>query len=66
MNFFRNISWPAISPDLPACGFFSWGYLGGKESVFQILSADLHILTLRVSEEGNAVSPVISAQWKVL
>jgi len=57
-----DISWPACLSDLLACNSFLWVHL--KRRVFQTRSADWHNLKLRISEERNAMSPVVSAQWK--
>ena len=48
--------WPASSPDLLACDIPLWGHLNRKVSGTR--STVLHNLTLIISEEKNAVSPV--------
>jgi len=58
-DVYGDISWPARSPELSVCHFFLWGYW--KRWVFQTRSADLHSLKLGISEERNAISPVMSA-----
>jgi hypothetical protein len=60
---YGGISWPARSPDLSAGDFLLWGCL--KRRVFQTRYADLHNFKLRISEERNAISPTMSAWWKV-
>jgi hypothetical protein len=54
---YGDISWPARSPDLSACDFFSWSYL--KSKVIQVRPADLHNLKLRISDEINAIPPAM-------
>jgi hypothetical protein len=49
-----DIPWPARSPDLSACDFFSRGYM--KSKVFQTRPTDLNNLEQRISEEINAMS----------
>jgi hypothetical protein len=52
-----DVSWPASSPDLSACDFFSWGYL--KSKVFQARPADLHNLKHSASDEISAIPPAM-------
>jgi hypothetical protein len=53
-----DISWPARSPFLSACDFLVWGCL--ERRVFGTRSVDLYSLELRIFEERNALSPVMS------
>jgi hypothetical protein len=53
MSRYRDIPWPARSPDLSACDFFLWGYL--KSKIFATHISDLQKLKSRIQEEIKAI-----------
>jgi hypothetical protein len=53
-----------IRANILASDFFLWGYM--KSRGFQIYSAELHNLKLRISEEIDARSPVMPSSRETL
>jgi hypothetical protein len=65
ISCYGEISWPARLPDLSACGLFLLGFL--KSEVLEICSAEIHNLKQGISDENNAIPPVmLFRKWNFL